>query len=71
MALSADTHHPCLGSERGLPYSANRGKQSMNRHALDGIETADSVAGVSASSRLAGGTAHRLRPLSGTAFATR
>jgi DNA primase len=32
--FSVDTHHPCLGSQRGLPYSANRGKQSVNRMAL-------------------------------------
>ena len=33
-----DTHHPCLGSERGLPYSADRGKKSANRYALDELE---------------------------------
>jgi hypothetical protein len=37
-ALSAGTHHPCLGSGRGLPYSANRGKQSVNRMALDELK---------------------------------
>src|ERR1700704_6140521 len=30
----ADTHHPCLGSGRALPYSADRGKKSVNRQAL-------------------------------------
>jgi DNA primase len=37
-ALSRGTHHPCLGSQRGLPYSANRGEQSMNRIALDELK---------------------------------
>jgi DNA primase len=31
-------HHPCLGSQRCLPYSADRGKQSVNRHALDELK---------------------------------
>src|SRR6266851_8498690 len=34
-ALFADTYHPCLGSGRGLPYSADRGKKSVSRQALD------------------------------------
>src|ERR1700674_4477238 len=33
-ALFADTHHPCLGSECAVPYSAARGQQSVNRQAL-------------------------------------
>src|SRR5580658_7305765 len=37
-ALSSNTHHPCLGSRRGLPYSANRGKQSVTRRALDELK---------------------------------
>jgi hypothetical protein len=37
-ALSADTHHTRLGSGRALPYSANRGKQSVNRMALDELK---------------------------------
>jgi DNA primase len=37
-ALFADTHHRCLGSQCGLPYSANRGKQSVNRRALDELK---------------------------------
>src|SRR5712692_8796653 len=37
-ALFADTHHPCLGSERALPYSADRGKKSVNRQALDALK---------------------------------
>src|SRR5258708_6179588 len=37
-ALFADTHHPCLGSGRALPYSANRGKKSVNRQALDELK---------------------------------
>jgi DNA primase len=31
-------HHRCLGSERPLPYSANRGKESVNRQALDELK---------------------------------
>src|SRR5258708_12832398 len=34
----ADTHHPCLGPGRGLPYSADRGKKSVNRYALDELK---------------------------------
>jgi hypothetical protein len=34
----AVAHHPCLGSQRGLPYSAHRGKQSMNRIALNELK---------------------------------
>jgi DNA primase len=37
-ALSADTHHPRLGSGRALPYSADRGKKSVSRHALDELK---------------------------------
>src|SRR5713226_4168050 len=37
-ALFADTHHPCLGSGLGLPYSADRGKKSVNRQALDELK---------------------------------
>ena len=37
-ALSADTHHPCLGSGRALPYSADRGKKSVSRQALDELK---------------------------------
>jgi DNA primase len=36
--LLADTHHRCLGSQRGLPYSADRGKKSVNRQALDELK---------------------------------
>jgi hypothetical protein len=32
------THHPCLGSERALPYSADRGKKSVSRQALDALK---------------------------------
>src|SRR5665647_2802366 len=31
-------HHRCLGSRRGLPYSADRGKKSVNRQALDDLK---------------------------------
>src|SRR5437879_6010601 len=37
-ALFADTYHPCLGSGRGLPYSADRGKKSVSRQALDELK---------------------------------
>jgi DNA primase len=37
-ALFVDTHHRRLGSRRALPYSANRGKQSVNRMALDELK---------------------------------
>jgi DNA primase len=33
-----DTHHPCLGSGRAVPYSADRGKKSVNRQALDELK---------------------------------
>src|SRR5690242_20810780 len=36
--LSAGTHHPRLGSGRPLPYSADRGKKSVSRHALDELK---------------------------------
>jgi DNA primase len=37
-ALSAGTHHPCLGSQRSLPYSAAGGKKSVIRQALDELK---------------------------------
>jgi len=37
-ALSAETHPPRLGSGRALPYSADRGKKSVSRHALDELK---------------------------------
>src|SRR6516162_8351248 len=37
-ALSADTHHPRLGSGCALPYSADRGKKSVSRHTLDELK---------------------------------
>lgn len=37
-AVSAGTHHPRLGSGRPLPYSADRGKKSVSRHALDELK---------------------------------
>jgi DNA primase len=37
-ALSADTHHRCLGSVRVLPYSAAGGKKSMSCPALDELK---------------------------------
>ena len=36
--LFAGAHHRCLGSHRGLPYSAHRGKKSVNRQALDDLK---------------------------------
>jgi DNA primase len=37
-ALFTGTHHPCLGSRPALPYSAPRGKKSVNRQALDDLK---------------------------------
>src|SRR5579872_679624 len=34
----ANAHHPCLGFSDSLPYSAERGKKSMNRQALDQLK---------------------------------
>jgi DNA primase len=36
--IFAATHHRCLGSDGRLPYSASRGKKSMNRQALDELK---------------------------------
>src|ERR1700689_1744579 len=36
--LFSTAHHCCLGSQRALPYSADRGKKSMNREALDDLK---------------------------------
>ena len=37
-SLFMDAHHPCLGSGRALPYSADRGKKSVSRQALDELK---------------------------------
>src|SRR3954453_5534664 len=37
-SFSAGTHHRFLGFRRILPYSARRGKKSVNRHALDELK---------------------------------
>src|SRR5271169_6694017 len=37
-ALFTGTHHRCLGSGHALPYSAHRGKKSVNRQALDDLK---------------------------------
>ncbi len=37
-ALSTDAHHPRLGSGCALPYSADRGKKSVSRQALDALK---------------------------------
>jgi CHC2 zinc finger len=37
-ALFTIAHHPCLGSGHARPYSAHRGKKSVNRHALDELK---------------------------------
>jgi DNA primase len=37
-ALFAGAYHPCLGLKRGLPYSADRGKKSVSRQALDELK---------------------------------
>src|ERR1700678_1135563 len=36
--LVSSTHHRCLGSGSALPYSAHRGKKSVNREALDELK---------------------------------
>src|SRR6202163_2018315 len=38
LSLFAVAHHPCLGSECDLPYSADRGKKSVNRQCLDELK---------------------------------
>src|ERR1700681_2257820 len=38
LSLFAVAHHPCLGSECALPYSAARGQKSVNRQALDELK---------------------------------
>src|SRR6266478_3715559 len=37
-AFFVGAHHPCLGSGFPLPYSADRGKKSVNRQALDELK---------------------------------
>jgi DNA primase len=37
-ALFSVAHHPCLGSGRCLPYSADRGKKSVSRQVLDELK---------------------------------
>src|SRR2546425_5779800 len=37
-AFFASAHHRCLGFQCGLPYSADRGKKSVNRQALDELK---------------------------------
>jgi DNA primase len=37
-ALFMGAHHSCLGSRRALPYSADRGKKSVNRQTLDDLK---------------------------------
>jgi DNA primase len=36
--LFSAAHHPCLGSGGALPYSADRGKKSVSRQALDELK---------------------------------
>src|SRR6516225_9813650 len=36
--LFSGAHHRCLGSQRALPYSAHRGKKSVNRQTLDDLK---------------------------------
>jgi DNA primase len=38
LVLFEVTHHPCLGSDRCLPYSANRGQKSVNRQLIDQLK---------------------------------
>jgi hypothetical protein len=44
-ALFTVSHHRCLGSGRALPYSADRGKKSVNRQALDDLKQQISLMG--------------------------
>src|SRR5258708_12024404 len=37
-ALFANPHHPCLGYECGLRYSADRGQKAVSRQALDELK---------------------------------
>jgi DNA primase len=37
-APDTSPHHPCLGSERVMPYSAARGRKSVTRDALDELK---------------------------------
>jgi DNA primase len=37
-SYSATAHHPCLGFRDSVPYSAHRGKKSVNRHTLDDLK---------------------------------
>jgi DNA primase len=37
-APDTNPHHPCLGSERLMPYSAARGRKSVTREALDELK---------------------------------
>jgi DNA primase len=37
-SYSATAHHPCLGFRDGVPYSAHRGKKSVNRQTLDDLK---------------------------------
>jgi len=43
VGFSQCTHHPRLGFARRVPYSADRGKQSVSRKALDELKHADSA----------------------------
>jgi hypothetical protein len=36
--IFAVAHHRCLGSQCALPYSADRGKKSVNRQTLDDLK---------------------------------
>src|SRR5437867_13259401 len=55
----ADTHHPCLGSGRALPFSAARGKKPVNRQALDELKQQNPLMGY-----LQAEDWQRVRPLS-------
>ena len=37
-ALSTRPHHPCLGLDPAVPYSAARGKKSVKREVLDDLK---------------------------------
>ena len=68
-ALSADTHHRCLGSGRALPYSADRGKKSVNRQALDELKQQIPLMGYLQAHDWQPGPATQPRPIDGAVSA--
>ncbi len=64
-ALFAGAHHPCLGSRRALPYSADRGKKSVNRQALDELKQQIPLMGYLQAHDWQPGAATQPRPMDG------